>query len=280
MPRRAWLVLLLLLLTTSTRIEHLQRVQSIHTYYFPTIGKTSLPPFPAPVGSMAKKGVGLTHSACASFGSWGYDWSSNPPKCTIETIPMIWGANIPTAVGGNSRWVMGFNEPDLPSQSNISPTDAVVLWEQVEQNFPDKLLVSPAPSDQHPEWLVNFRNAYIQKNNRPPRLDALAIHCYFFTAVECESLVQKYEGYAQSWGIGQIWVSEFSFMTQNIRTQDQAWEQDSIFIQWMDNERLVGRYAFFASRIWETEPWAFPAGWNTSLLNMDGSLTFWGLHYQ
>lgn len=278
MPRRTWLVLLLLLLTTSVRVEHLQKIQQVYTYYFPQVGSNkSVPIFPV----RNKKGVGLTHEGCANFGFWGYAWSSNPPICEgMETVPMVWGASIPTAVGGNSRWILGFNEPDRPDQSNIDPVTAVALWQRVERNFLDKLLVSPAPSHLDPEWLVRFRDAYIKEVGQPPRLDALALHCYLYTAVECIELVRKYEVRAREWNIGEIWVTEFSFMTQGIRSEDEAWEQDRIFIDWMNNEPLVTRYAFFASRIWETEPWAFPAGWNTSLLNMDGSLTFWGLHYQ
>lgn len=268
-------VILLLLLQKPSRVEI--KVSQTYTYYLPlVVGPSSIRP-PASAVSQ-KKGVGLTHSLCADrFGTWGYDWSGNPPKCAIETVPMAWGG-LPGIIS-DSKWLMGFNEPDLASQSNMTPEYAASLWVDIETIYQDRKLVSPAPSDQHPNWLAQFRSAYIAQNGRAPKLDALGVHCYLWTANDCINLVKQYEAQASVWGVPEIWVTEFSFMTQNQRTQEQAWQEDAKFIQWMESEPMIKRYAFFAARIYGTEPWAFPVGWNTSLLNQDGTLTFWGLRY-
>lgn len=276
------LALLLLSLTRSARFEQSPRPagQRTYVYYFPTAGLSdnlSVPNHPV----TSKRGIGLTHGECADqFGSWGYDWSGRPPACNMETVPMAW-SGLPGILGGNSQWLMGFNEPDRPDQSNLSPERAATLWAQIEERYPDRKLVAPAPSHLHPEWIVDFRDTYIAEFDHPPRLDALALHCYLQSAAQCVDLTDKFIGWAQAWNVpGGVWVSEFNFgLEGGRRSEIAAWAQAQVFIDWMNAMPAVSRFAWFASRVNGSEPWAAPLGWNTSLLNPDDSLTFWGLHY-
>ena len=164
-----------------------------------------------------KKGAALTYQDCASAAAvsavWEYAWTSSPPNCVgIENIPMIWGASDVTAtLGGNSQWIMGFNEPDSASQSNLSPAYAASLWRQIEQKYPNRKLLAPAPSGAGANWIVDFRNAYISAYGTAPRLDGLAMHCYAWYASQCIPLAQQFESWATSWGVPEIWVTEFSF---------------------------------------------------------------------
>lgn len=269
-------------LTTTTK-------PSAYVLYFPVVGRnapmTAPTPAPAPVRpAIGKQGVGLTHSECADqFGWWGYDWSANPPDtCGAETVPMIWGSYVPPTVGGSSIYLLGFNEPDLDSQSNIQPGDAAILWKQIEDRFPEHKLVAPAPSHVHPTWIVDFRNAYIAQNGHPPRLDVLAAHCYYYTADSCIALVKQFDAWAAAWVVPQVWVTEFGFFTQNARTQDAAWNEADKFIRYLNSDPMVRRYAWFAARVFGDEDWmqGIPAGYYSSLLDRDGNLTFWGGKYK
>lgn len=276
----AVLALLALLLTTAIRTEQAQRTAERHAYvyYFPVVALSGQRgPVPPVRSTSQKRGVGLTHGECADeFGSWSYDWSANPPACAAETVPMAW-CGVPGSVGGTSQWLMGMNEPDRPDQCNTDPATAAGWWKEIEERYPDRKLLAPAPSQLRPEWLVEFRDAFVAANGRPPRLDALALHCYLWTAAECETLVEQYEAWAREWDVPGVWVTEFAFSTGGgMRSEDAAWQETSKFIQWMDLDPMVTRYAFFAARIWGDEPWAPPAGWFDSLMNRDGSISSWG----
>ena len=185
---------------------------------------------------------------------WEYDWEPVPLNCSgIENVPMISGSgDVNTPVGGNSQWIMGFNEPD-----GVQPLDynqAAIYWRQIEQTYPTKKLLSPATGNEDSShWLTNFRNAYITKYNTPPRLDGLAVHCYRWWTSQCTDFVTEYEGWASSWGVPEIWVTEFSFATDPScgygASPAQAAQIEQSFISWMESQPQVTRFAWFASKL-------------------------------
>jgi hypothetical protein len=232
-----------------------------------------------------KKGAALTYQDCASAAAvsavWEYAWTSSPPNCVgIENIPMIWGASDVTAtLGGNSQWIMGFNEPDSASQSNLSPAYAASLWRQIEQKYPNRKLLAPAPSGAGANWIVDFRNAYISAYGTAPRLDGLAMHCYAWYASQCIPLAQQFESWATSWGVPEIWVTEFSFSPTSPSSPSQSLQEAQTFIGWLESQSQVTRFAWFASKIQGSE-WWIPPGFNTPLVDWNsGQLATYGNMY-
>ncbi len=236
---------------------------------------------PAPLAS--KKGVPLTYSDCASVtavkGSWEYAWAANPPNCAgVENVPMIFGSYDQNYTpSGNSAWLMGFNEPDLQDQANLSISDAVSIWRKLELKFPDRKLLAPAPSGANPDWIVSFRNTYISTYGTPPRLNGLAAHCYAWYASDCINITQKFVSWANSWGIAEVWVTEFSLSPYAPSSPTQALQEAQTFINWMTSQTKVTRYAWFASQVQGNEAWLSPyfvtplVQWNTSQLTQYGS---------
>jgi hypothetical protein len=106
------------------------------------------------------------------------------------------------------------------------------------------------------------------------------VHCYAWDATECISSTQKYIELAKTWKAEGVWVTEFAFWTCGYRTQTQAGEQMRQFVQWMENEPLVMRYAWFTNRMYGTEVWAFSPQCNTALVGFDGTPTSFGTLYQ
>lgn len=231
-----------------------------------------------------KKGIGLTYGDCTSATAvgavWEYGWSTSPASCAgIENIPMIWGAtDVNATLGGNSQWIMGFNEPDSASQANISAANAAALWRQIEQKYPSRKLVSPAPSGANPNWLVSFRDAYVAAYGTPPRLDALAVHCYAWSVSTCITQTQMFDTWATSWGTPEVWVTEFSFPPSAPSSQAQAIQEGQTYISWMESDPMVAHFAWFASKIQGTESWAIPTfytplvDWNTGQLTAFGTM--------
>lgn len=241
-------------------------------------------PTPTPVPPLAPKGIGLPHSYsshCEDVGAvgaqWQYNWSYNPYNCSnVENVPMIWGANQANALlngtatlGGNSQYILGFNEPD--GQSNITPTEAARLWYQIELKYPNKKLVAPAPShnDIYHTWLPGFRTAFQNTYGRPPRLDALAAHCYAVPSrgqswTSCQDDIEWYEARVDEWNIpGGIWVTEYGFLADGCSTTPgnltcnwtTAVNALNSYTDWLQTRPKVKRYAWFASRIAGNEPW-------------------------
>src|SRR5574343_224524 len=217
---------------------------------------------------------------CGALGcAWCYSWSPWPgAPVGVERVPMIRDAtnvNV-TQLGGNSAWLMGFNEPDLAGQANLSPERAAELWRELERKWPDRKLVAPAPSHLHPEWLVQWWVAYEERYGQPPRVDALALHCYL-SADNCIRLAQEYAGLAEVWGIREGWVTEFAF-TPVVPN----WEQQvSEFVTYLEQSPFWTHYAPFVSReTCDNEFWDCATAGDPSLFDRFGQLTEVGRAYQ
>lgn len=217
------------------------------------------------------RGVTLKYRDCADVGAvgatWAYDWSVAPPLCPgVESVPMIsckqeaeWLLFGQTALGGNSEWVMLFNEPDLILP--ISPVEGARLYRVLEPHLKGRRIVAPAPSESGIEWLPEFRAAYAVQWGHYPRLDALAVHCYSNTFESCRQVVAQFVLWAHQWGVPEVWVTEFAFVSS---------EQDAVrFMRWLRDEPRVTRFAWFTNR---DEP--------SALVAADGELTRWGRVYR
>jgi hypothetical protein len=88
--------------------------------------------------------------------SWAYDWNFTPDGTVPDSIkfcPMLWGSKMfnswrsaaQTAISGSSKYILSFNEPDLPAQANMAPGNAVDTYKQYITPFKDQAtLVTPA----------------------------------------------------------------------------------------------------------------------------------------
>lgn len=200
---------------------------------------------PVPGGGVPPSGNKLGLSGNSVVGqktlgaSWAYGWTNTMDPKVKESVPMIWGKFTPgqvPEVTGSSRWLMGFNEPDRRGQAEMTPDEAVPLWYEIEQKYPDRLLVAPSPSHADTEWLVRFRDAFIAKYGRSPRFDALSVHCYWGMAQQCIDVTEQFRGWALAWGVKELWVTEFY-----LRFEDQA----KAFIAWMEADPMITRYSPF-----------------------------------
>lgn len=257
--RNWWLVLGLLLglsLYTTTALADTAMPQTpakTYQYYVPMY-------YVPPLNKLGLSG-GTVRQAETLGANWLYDWGTQPPYANVpvEAVPMLWGQftikdDWCPALGGNSPYLMGGNECDLAGQCNTSPEIYAVIWRRIEECYPNRLLVSPAPSDTGRFWLIQMRLAYQRLYGTWPRFDALAMHCYQWTAAKCGIILQDYLQWARTWGVSEVWVTEFAFVP--------AWAADAEkeakdFIQMLEAEPLVTRYAPFIAY---TEPgvWYWP----------------------
>jgi len=120
--------------------------------------------------------------------NWFYTWSAINKvggNLSIPFVPMIWGANdvakyaskLPSPANGGSPYLLGFNEPDGDTQSNITVSRALELWPQLETT--PFLLGSPATAGNPTtsgSWLELFLAG--EPGKAPPRVDFIALHWY------------------------------------------------------------------------------------------------------
>lgn len=109
--------------------------------------------------------------------AWSYRWNNEVYGDRVEWIDMIWGARY-MDVPIHSNIILGFNEPDRPDQANLDPLTAAQLWRQIELRYPDKRLISPAPSQADPGWLWRMTDDYAALYGTRPRFDGVAVHYY------------------------------------------------------------------------------------------------------
>ncbi len=223
----------------------------------------SATPAPAPAASSAKKGVGVwrfagSKGALRDVGaSWYYDWAPHddevPGPSGVEFVPMIWGAkdvNDATlrkakAEGGV---LLGFNEPDLAEQSNMTVQAALDAWPRLQAT--GMRLVSPAVAfggDTPGGWLDRFLTGAEQ---RDLRVDAIALHWYGsdFSAAS----VNQFLGYVDAVHKRYrkpIWITEFGLMNFGGAPRYPSDAQKVRFIRGatagLEKRAYVERYAWF-----------------------------------
>lgn len=138
-----------------------------------------------------KKGVSVTavdgaSEALADVGAdWFYTWASDmqgitPPE-GAEFVPMIWGADSVTQQQLDQAkelgsTLLGFNEPDLAGQAEMSVDEALSLWPRLEET--GLRLGAPAVAsggDQAGGWLDRFLAGAAERGYR---VDFIPLHWY------------------------------------------------------------------------------------------------------
>ena len=138
-----------------------------------------------------KKGVGAwdfphVDKAIAEINvSWFYTWQPHPMRITkpdrVEFVPMIWGETFVEPkqlelAKKSGSVLLGFNEPDLPDQANLTVKQALDLWPHLTAT--GMRLGSPATAADPSlsgSWLEQFMDG---AKARGYRVDFVCVHWY------------------------------------------------------------------------------------------------------
>ena len=224
-------------------------------------------PTPPPVTATSqRKGVstwnfaGVQQALADSGASWYYNWAAAPngiaAPASASFVPMIWGsASVTTAplaqAGQEGNVLLGFNEPDLGSQSNMTVAQALDLWPKLMAT--GMTLGSPAVASGAATpggWLDQFMAGAKQRGYR---VNFITVHWYggdFDTG----PAVQQLESYLQAIYARYhlpIWLTEFALTSYSGGTATfPAEAQQAAFLtaatQMLDGLSYVQRYAWFA----------------------------------
>jgi len=242
----------------------------------PLVTRIARPKRPAPKPSPSKaapvtvtsqrKGVatwdatGVSQELAASGASWYYNWGATPSGITAPSsasfVPMIRAASdVTTAtldqVKSEGNVLLGFNEPDLSGQANMTVAQALDLWPQLEAT--GMTLGSPAVAYDAATpggWLDQFMTG---AKARGYRVNFITVHWYggdFSTG----PAVQQLEGYLQAiynrYHLP-IWVTELALTSYAGPTPAFPTEaQQAAFLTaattMLDGLPYLQRYAWFA----------------------------------
>jgi hypothetical protein len=215
--------------------------------------------------------------------SWLWNWQTDPPVFEgIESVPCVWSAAfIGRPLGGNSEWVIGFNEPDQWDQANLTPEAGARAWHDLEAAYPARKLASPQVVQPYKFWLERWYAAYVVYYGQAPRLDAIVAHTYYGNDLtDYKAQVAYYVELAQRWGVPEVWITEWTFapmLDGTVRTSTQAITD---YVAWLDAQPLVTRYAIWTNRVECMQNIAPDDFFDTPLYAASGVLTAAGRAYQ
>lgn len=201
--------------------------------------------------------------------SWGYNWVSSRGSLptSMEYIPMLhstdgtftglWSSDVDaakSAAGGNTLYLMSFNEPDQTSQSNMSPGAAAAAFGQYMSPHSASNVKLGAPSVSNGvgnngagnpmgiDWLKSFMGSC---SGCP--IDFVNIHWYGCdNGCSIDDDVKDFQSQVgKASAIGKpVWVTEFGAKGDADR-QEQFMGQ---ILPWLDGYGGVERYSYFMAK--------------------------------
>jgi hypothetical protein len=211
-----------------------------------------------------KKGVGVWQftglkAALADVGAgWYYNWSSNndsmPGPAGVEFVPMIRAkgdatdAGIAKAKKESDGELLGFNEPDMAGQADMSVDKALELWPRLEST--GLRLGSPAVAvggDRAGQWLDRFMTGAKRAGRR---VDFITLHWYGsdFGAAAVDQFLGYVDAVHKRYN-KPVWVTEFGLMNFSGSPKYPSASQLVTFIKGttkgMQSRSYVERYAWF-----------------------------------
>jgi hypothetical protein len=242
------------------------------------------------VATSARKGVstwefGPIPAGLKAVGaSWYYNWSatnaSMPGPSGVEFVPMIWGADAVTdrtlaTAKAEGDVLLGFNEPDLGEQANLTVERALELWPRLEAT--GMRLGSPAVAWGGADaggWLDRFMTGAKEGGHR---VDFIALHWYGsdFSAAAVGHLRGYLRAVHERYGLP-IWLTEFALIRFDGGTTYPSDAQQSAFVtgatKMLASLSFVERYAWFGLPSTEDS--------GTGLYRADRTLTAAGKAYR
>lgn len=183
---------------------------------------------------------------------WAYNWQNDDENLVSfgQYMPMKWGGigeATPDILRFQPTWyrranqtsLLGFNEPDLSDQANMSETAAAYQWPRMERmQIP---LVGPVPAAYQGAWRQTYEGLAAERGHRS---EYMAVHWYATSGASTGSpstLINNMESLYNTYG-KPIWLTEFS--TRDFVGDKTTWSRNHNF-------------NFLAEFMWRAEslPW-------------------------
>lgn len=204
---------------------------------------------PAAAESVRLVGLQLGSAPTAEAAMW---FDANE----MDFCPMCWNGNYNAdkirqfvAAHPKTKYLLGFNEPNLTDQANMTPAQAAQLWPQVvalakELNLK---LVSPAMNygtlagySDPVKWLDEF---FAQPGVSIDDVAAISVHCYMSSPNAVKNYIEKFRKYEKP-----VWLTEFCAWDPVPGSVTTQMDYMCSVLNYLEQEPLVERYAWFIPR--------------------------------
>ena len=200
-----------------------------------------------------------SRSLKASGACWYYDWAAESSGITkpggVEFVPMIWGPRSVTTATlaqakARGRTLLGFNEPDLAAQSNMSSAQALALWPKLMAT--GMRLGSPAVAANGATaggWLDRFMRGAAARHYR---VDFITLHWYGsdFDTPRAVAQLREYVRAVYARYHKPIWLTEYALIRFGATSTYPSQARQAAFLKasatMLARQRGVERYAWFA----------------------------------
>lgn len=190
---------------------------------------------------------------------WLYNWTAKSPAGLPDGVnftPMIWGSKgqkvaimnaAAAAKTAGTQELLGFNEPDQSSQSNISVETALAAWPALMETG----LRLGSPGCVHPdrEWMKAFMAG---AKSRDLKVDFVCVHSYGSPSATAflKRMNEVYQLYKKP-----IWITEFAVGDWDAPSVDKNQFKPDAVLRFMeellpklDQLDFIERYAWFPAK--------------------------------
>jgi autotransporter-associated beta strand protein len=219
----------------------------------------------------SKRGLGDVGANYADLqaenAGWYYTWgtgAASPGNYNASFYPMFWSApsqaTINAGLAYNPNYILGFNEPDVASQANMTVAQAISSWSTISNSTiaynaahsTSIQLVSPAVSDTGAgeAWLESFMS---QATTMGLKVDAVAFHWYDDDTTNGAQAASDFENkvlwYHNTFN-KPVFITEFADHDWNgTYTQAQMIAANTTMlntvIPWLDSQSFVLGYSYY-----------------------------------
>lgn len=195
--------------------------------------------------------------------TWVYNWEMWSPLAgtSFASAQYVGLVRDPTRLtqiawyyNANSRaspYLLGFNEPDLPGDTQVSVADAVTYWKQyflpLRSSYGTVLgapvVTNGVGTNWGIDWFNQFNAACKDTQTSPGTskscFDLIPLHWYGTTLSDFQSWVTSFHNAYPSYP---IWITEFAFTNSDAATVQNLAKSA---VQWLDAQSYVQRYSMF-----------------------------------
>ncbi|WP_211359543.1 glycosyl hydrolase [Actinocorallia herbida] len=223
--------------------------------------------------AVANSAKSMKKSTACWFYTWGADRAGVKAPKGVEFVPMIHRAatigDVAKAKKAKSKYLLGFNEPDLGAQANMPVEQALDLWPRLVST--GKTLGSPAVATNGATaggWLDRFMKG---AKSRGMPVHFVTLHWYGadFRAQPAATQLRDYLRAVHKRYNKPIWLTEFALtdFTQGAPRYPSP-KQQAAFLKaatkMLAKEKYIKRYAWFAMPTTQSQ---------TGLFRPDGTAT-------
>ena len=225
---------------------------------------------------VTKKGICINEDMGAGIDAsslnvgWYYNWGftayneknfKNRSFDNMDYVPMIWGqgtvkeAAFENAKKNGYKYILGYNEPDLANQANMSTEKVINRW----QDFCNSGLKVGSPATATaPCWSDKWFKPFMEKISANSSLDVdfIAVHCYWGTDLDStKGALQFLQAIDQTYALYHkpIWITEFAVGEQHMKLSmaDPTCAENTrnflkIVLEGLNARSYVERYSWFS----------------------------------